>query len=58
MTNTVYGPYIEYDCVKCGCVVKANAPRNDERLVNLIASLNNNPEERVCAGCKQWGESE
>lgn len=49
--SDVRGPFIEYECSHCGATVKANAPRNDERLVNEIADLNNDPELRICAGC-------
>lgn len=49
--GNVRGPFLEYECHQCGHVVKESAPRNDERLVDRIADLNNEPEKRICACC-------
>lgn len=55
--NKVYGPYIEFDCEKCGKIVKANCPiANYERANDLIVDLNNDTNLRVCAGCYDWKE--
>ena len=54
--NYVYGPYIEYDCVECGKVVKENAPKNKDRLEERIFEANTNPETRYCAGCFNWSK--
>ena len=49
--NKVRGPFIEYDCIKCGRVVQSNAYMKRGKLSELIAELNNNPRTRICAGC-------
>lgn len=52
----VRGPFLEYECHQCGQLIKENAPRNDERLVNRIADLNNEPDKKICASC--WSPPE
>lgn len=51
--SDVRGPFIEYECNHCGATVKESAPRNDTRLVNRIADLNNDTELRNCSEC-EW----
>lgn len=49
--NHVRGPFIEYECTKCGRTVQENAPRDSGRLVDRIADANAKPETRICAAC-------
>ena len=47
----VSGPFIQFDCTKCGGTVHANAQRDPEKLGVQIAELETKPELRICAGC-------
>lgn len=49
--NKVLGPFIEYECSKCGREVQENAPRNPDRLVERISEANRDPQLRRCASC-------
>lgn len=49
--NYVRGPFIEYDCTRCGLCVRANGSRKADRLVDDIARLNSDSSMRLCAGC-------
>lgn len=53
----VRGPFLEYECTKCGATIQETAPRNQERLVDRIADANANPGERVCASCWDPGDN-
>ena len=52
----VRGPFIAYECGVCGVTVHENAPRNADRLVDLIAERNANKDARICAGCWHPGK--
>lgn len=54
----VRGPFIEYDCYKCGCGVQQNASFNKDRLIEHIVALNSDPSTRLCAGCDGFGAIE
>jgi DNA-directed RNA polymerase subunit RPC12/RpoP len=52
----VRGPFIEYECTKCGNTVQSSVPRNPDRLQELIYEKNKSPADRICAGC--WNPSD
>ena len=47
----VSGPFIEFDCTKCGGTVRANAQRDREKLGVQVAELEASADLRICAGC-------
>lgn len=47
----VRGPFIEYECPRCGTTVNSNVPRDRNKLQALIVEKNTNPAKRLCAGC-------
>ncbi len=53
MPSKVHGPFLKFDCEKCGRTVQAAASRNPDRLVDQIADLNADANKRICASCWQ-----
>jgi DNA-directed RNA polymerase subunit RPC12/RpoP len=52
MPSKVRGPFIEYECSRCGSIVRENAGyRDKDREHDRIVELNNDPAKRICAGC-------
>lgn len=51
MPSHVRGPFIEFDCSKCGRLVQSNADLTRDRLHDLIVEKNNDPKKRRCARC-------
>jgi len=51
MSSKVRGPFIEYECSKCDCIVQENADMPRDRMSERIVELNLNPEKRRCASC-------
>lgn len=49
----VRGPFIEYECSKCGATVQENASRDHDRLADQIAEAEADPAKRICAPCWQ-----
>lgn len=52
MPSKVRGPFIEYECSRCGATVQESAGyRDKDRERDRIVELNNQPDKRVCASC-------
>lgn len=51
MPSHVRGPFIEYECSRCGRTVQSNADMTRDRLHDLIVEKNNDPNKRRCASC-------
>jgi hypothetical protein len=51
MPSHVRGPFIEYECSRCGRRVQENADVARDKLRDRIAEANNDRTKRLCAGC-------
>lgn len=49
--SKVRGPFLEYECSKCGRTVQENAPYNKARMIERCAEANRDPKTRRCASC-------
>lgn len=51
MPSQVRGPFLEYECSKCGRTVQENADMPRDQMRERVVEANTIPEKRRCASC-------
>lgn len=52
MPSKVRGPFIEYECSKCGTTVQENIDHVfRDRVIERVVEANRDPQTRRCASC-------
>lgn len=51
MPSKVHGPFIEYECSRCGSTVHESADMPRDKVRDRIVEANTDPKKRRCASC-------